>query len=187
MKAFRAVLLALVLAGSLAALRAGEQSSVGPLPSARPGATVDGTERNPFAKKEEPKAKQATAARDMESEEGRIRSALESLEIVGRARDGDGWKVLMGDLILVKGTVLPPIISGQTYVLQVVGISEVSLEIEWTEQGSNSPPRRFLVPIRLRPTVRSGREDPRPAATPVVIKVPDHTAPRNVNAFAVQD
>lgn len=186
MKAACSAFLVLLLGCALAA-RAEEISSVGPLPSARWAATVTGAERNPFAKKEEPKPRHVSEAKDPESEEGRIRAFFENLEVVGRARDDTGWKVLMGDFILVKGSVLPPVIAGQTYILQVVGISEASLEIEWTTPGSNNPPRRMLLPIRLTPTVRSRKGNDSQPATPVVITAPTKILPKNTDVFAVQD
>lgn len=143
-----------------------DASSVGVLPAERRPYAVAESERNPFAKKEEKTSEPVVA--DKESEESRIRQAIEGMHVVGRTRGPDGWKVLLGNLILSQGAPVPPVIEGQTEQLRVAGIFDGMVEIEWVEaEDAGGEPRRMFVPIDLSPQVRvavgsggSGDESP---------------------------
>lgn len=139
------------------------------LPSSRRASTVLASERNPFAKREEPKVEQQAAPEDAESEERRISDVLTTLEVVGRTRGDSGWKVLLGDLILQPGTVLPPVIEGQTQKLRVVDVYDASIEIEWIDDESGDLPRRLFIPVNLTPGIRSTRPGMGGALEPAVV------------------
>ncbi len=128
--------------------------AVGLLPGDKRSATVPPTARNPFTKKEVPKLEiEVPPEEDTASEENQIRSVLNGLRVVGRTRAANGWKVLLGDMILEDGTTLPPVLEGQTQTLRVRRIHEKLLEIEWVEVATNDPPRLIVLQVDLAPRV----------------------------------
>lgn len=131
-----------------------DDSEVGLLPDDKRAIIVPPTERNPFTKKEEPKVELEIPVDDLASEENQIRDVLNRLDVVGRTRGENGWKVLLGDLILENGTELPPVIVGQTQTLRVVSIFDRLMEIEWVmPTEANEPPKKMFIPIALEPQV----------------------------------
>ena len=148
----RRLLIALALSVPVLAA-AQDQSEVGILPADKRAVDVAPAERNPFAKKEEPKVEVEVVEEDSASEESQIRAVLDRLQVVGRTRGLTGWKVMFGDMILENGTTLPPVVPGQTQTLRVVSIFEQLMEIEWVEETSPEAPKKLFVPISLEPTV----------------------------------
>lgn len=143
-----------LLTGITGVGRAQDDSEVGLLPGDKRAVIVPPTERNPFTKKEEPKVALEIPVDDLASEENQIRGVLNALAVVGRTRGANGWKVLLGDLILENGTTLPPLIIGQTQTLRVVSIFDQLMEIEWVmPEGSNEPPKKIFILIALAPKV----------------------------------
>jgi len=140
-----------VLAG---VARAEDSSPVGMLPSDRTSVTVAPTERNPFAK-QELKEEAPAPGEEKESEESRIRRVLGKLAVVGRTKGPNGWKVLLGDLILEKNRTLPPVIEGQTQVLRVANIYDGSVELIWEDKSGSGEPRKMYIPIDLSPRVHT--------------------------------
>lgn len=130
--------------------------SIGATPASRQAVELTGQERNPFIKQQVAKVEtieteQSTTA----SEESRIQAVLSGLEVVGRTRNEAGWRVLLGTLILEPGKELPPVIPDQTQRLRVAEIFETMIEIEWILVDPNEPPKRFFIPVQLKPAVRS--------------------------------
>jgi hypothetical protein len=149
------VVFTLALAGFVGSVRSQDDSSIGLLPGGQRASKVLPTARNPFAKKEEPKLEISVEPDDLASEENQIRAVLEGLRVVGRTRGEQGWKVLLGDMILEDGTKLPRVLDGQTQDLRVRKIHEKTMEIEWAESDPNEPPRLIVIQIGLEPKVRS--------------------------------
>lgn len=152
------------------------------MPSNRQTVEVSGSERNPFAKVEEPKPDKPTIEVDAKSEESRIEAVLTGLKIVGRTRGPNGWKVLLGDLILEAGKPLPPVIEGQTQILRVAAIYDSMVEIEWVNQDSRELTKRIFIAVQLTPSVGSALGGRQAAAggkaPPVVItRPPDDQRP----------
>ncbi len=148
------------------------------LPATRQHISVEDLERNPFAKVEEPKPAAPDIAIDTKSEESRIEAVLEGLSVVGRTKGENGWKVLLGDLILEQGKFLPPIIEGQTQTLRVASIYDSMIEIEWVNKDSREIPKRMFIVIQLKPLVGSALSGRRAAvgatAPPVVLTRPQN-------------
>jgi len=153
-----------------------EESAPLLMPSSRQTAEVSDSERNPFAKVEEPKQDKPTIEVDAKSEESRIEAVLTGLKVVGRTRGASGWKVLLGDLILEAGKPLPPVIEGQTQTLRVAAIYDSIVEIEWVNQDSRELTKRIFIAIQLKPSVGSalgGRQASTSGkASPIVITRP---------------
>lgn len=131
-------------------------SQIGLLPSDRRTDVVIASERNPFAKIEEPKVEQVVEEAQELGEEGQIVAALGAIEVAGRARSDSGWKILFGDMILEKGKMLAPVVEGQTHQLKVAEIFDSVMEIEWIQDDATASPKRIFIPIALMPSVRSG-------------------------------
>lgn len=167
---------ALLMLGLCLSTGSAEDETILLRPSARHTVEVTESERNPFAKVEEPKTEKPLVATDAKSEESRIEAVLNGLKIVGRTRGPNGWKVLLGDLILETGKTLPPVIEGQTQTLRVAAIYDSMVEIEWVNKDSRELPKRIFVVIQLAPTVGSALSGRQAAsggkAPPVVITRP---------------
>ncbi len=180
MKATTTIVIAASICLSAINVSAQDDSDVGLLPSDKRAIIVPPTERNPFAKKAELKIELEIPVDDAASEESQILAVLNRLDVVGRTRTGDGWKVLLGDLILETGTTLPPVIIGQTQTLRVASIFDQMLEIEWVGMlDSNGQPKRVYIPISLTPDVipaLAGQSTSSAKRTPTVLTKPPSNA-----------
>jgi hypothetical protein len=134
--------------------KAEDSSPVGMLPDDRTSITLESKERNPFAK-QEIKEEMPAPGEEKESEESRIRRVLGKLTVVGRTKGANGWKVLLGDLILEKDRTLPPVIEGQTQVLRVANVYDGSVELIWEDKSGSGEPRKMFIPIDLSPRVHT--------------------------------
>ncbi len=142
--------------GALLLAPAGAQdASEALLPSQRGALTVEASERNPFAKIEQPKPVEVEIPADTKSEESQIEAVLSRLTVLGRTRGASGWKVLLGDMILEVGKPLPPVIAGQSFTLRVATIYDSMVEIEWTSQEPGGVSKRTFIPIQLKPVPSS--------------------------------
>lgn len=150
------------------------------LPSERRAIVVDDAERNPFTKIEEPKPLVVETPLDSEGEESRIELVLSKLAVNGRTRGANGWKVLLGDMILETGKILPPVIAGQTVTLKVAAIYDAMVEIEWVNKDPGGVPKRTFIVIQLNPVVNSALSGQTRATAkePAVVVAPPKGAPR---------
>ncbi len=144
------ILLGMAVFGAAAAAHA--QRSVGLLPGDKQPVPIRPEERNPFAKREQ-KPEIVQDEQEAETEENRIRNVLMQLRVVGRTRGSEGRKILLDDLILEAGKILPPVIAGQTERLKVEAIYESAIEIVWIEADPAAEPRRLFIPVNLQPGV----------------------------------
>jgi hypothetical protein len=109
------------VAGRMINMRAGEK---------RPLALKD-NERNPYAKR--------SAEEEVNQEEGsnaeelRIREQLSRLRVTGRSHGPNGLRVLLGDIILEEGAVLPQLLEDQSENLRVVELSEDTVVLGWLD------------------------------------------------------
>ncbi len=126
-------------------------SDVGLLPEDRIFLEVTGTERNPFGLN---LPKEEIAKPKVENEEARIRATLDSFTVGGVSRSEAGVKVLFGPLVLEKGREVAPVIPNQTEELQVVSISEKSLELGFVESNGVVALRKVSITLDLAPGVQ---------------------------------
>ncbi len=87
-------------------------------------------ERNPYAKRN-PQEEQV-AAQD-NSEELRIRARLGALHVTGRIQGTKGLRILLGDIILEEGRLLPQLIENQSESLRVVELNEDAVVLGWLD------------------------------------------------------
>lgn len=145
---------AVVLSGQLA-LAVDEEAEtnfdLGILPSQKKGVEVDREERNPFANRVVKKV----AVEDTETEAAHIRRVLSNLEVVGVSKGPRGTRVLLGDLLLMEGKELPPVVTGQSDRVVVSAVSETEVELTWiVESGKKvDDGRQLIVPFNLEPKV----------------------------------
>jgi hypothetical protein len=127
---------------------------IGILPAFKRGQVVDAGERNPFGTVvEEVPETVATGA-----EAAKLSAILESLPVSGVSKDAEGKvrAVLLGDVRLEAGALVPQMVEGQTDELFVELLSETEIVIAWrTEAGRKvAQPRLLRRKIDLDPRVQ---------------------------------
>ena len=124
------------------------------LPEEKTPEVVKPNEPNPFNKGETGSIKQE----DTTSDENKVKDALMGLRASGvvYGEDGGVRAVMLGQLKLERGMVVPPVLPDQDVHLRVNSLSESTIELVWIEKKKNLalPPRPVILPIDLRPTVR---------------------------------
>ena len=108
-------------------------------------------ERNPFA--DRAKGEKGIPEQDSQSEDSRIRQALESFSVSGIARGGNGYKAQLGSMILSEGKLVPRLIPGQSDDLRVTKITPELVEITWVADEEAAKPRKITLEIELEPRV----------------------------------
>ncbi len=93
------------------------------------------SERNPYAKRSADKA--ATGEEGVNAEELEIRKRLSSLSVTGRSLGRNGLRVLLGDIILEQGRLLPQLLEDQSENLQVVELNENTVVLGWLDIETN--------------------------------------------------
>lgn len=140
------------------------------LPDEKAPEVVKPNEPNPFAKSDA----NAIKAEETSSEENRVKDILKALGVSGKKCDpvtGMVSSVMLGDMRLERGAILPPVIADQTVRLRVNSLSDTAIEMFWVEKNkrnmSLTQRTPFIIPINLGPTVRTVAYRPVPqAATP---------------------
>ncbi len=126
-------------------------AEVGILPAQKEEMTqkylMDAQERNPFAKRI--KVENTETEVDTQSEEARIRAALETFVVSGIAKGGDGYKVQLGSIILSEGEIIPRLIPGQSDDLRVSKITPERVEITWVADEEADLPRQVSLAVDL--------------------------------------
>ncbi|MEM7600437.1 MAG: hypothetical protein AAF357_03355, partial [Verrucomicrobiota bacterium] len=89
------------------------------------------SERNPYARRS-PEQETVTDSGE-NAEELQIREALNSLSVSGRSRGVNGLRILLGDIIIEKGGILPQLLENQTENLKVIEVSEDSVVLGWMD------------------------------------------------------
>lgn len=109
-------------------------------------------EHNPFESESEAKNRLAPG----DTEENRVRDKLLKLPVVGTKRMTDGkMRVLLGDVILETGGVVPKVLPEQLVELHVKNITEEYIELAWQEKRATGlPPKLMIIPINITPKVR---------------------------------
>jgi len=88
-------------------------------------------ERNPYARRS-PRKENLDSGEENE-EELEIRERLGSLSVTGRSRGPNGLRVLLGDIIIEQGRVLPQLLENQTEHLEVIQVDEGSIVLGWLD------------------------------------------------------
>jgi len=122
------------------------------LPEEKTPETVKPEEHNPFESENDALSRQNTG----DTEENRVREKLLKLPVVGVNRDAEGrMRVLLGDISLETGSVVPQVLPGQLVELRVKNITSEHIELAWTEKRMTGlPPKLMLIPINIAPQVR---------------------------------
>lgn len=93
------------------------------------------SERNPYAKRSADK--EAVGEEGVNAEELEIRKRLSSLSITGRSLGRNGLRVLLGDIILEHGRILPQLLEDQSENLKVVELNENTVVLGWLDIETN--------------------------------------------------
>lgn len=122
------------------------------LPEEKTPENVKPEEHNPFESANDALVRQAPG----DTEENRVRDKLLKLPVVGVKRMPDGrMRVLLGDIILETGRVVPTVLPEQLVELKVKNITAQCVELEWQEKRfTGLPPKLMLIPINIAPQVR---------------------------------
>jgi len=115
------------------------------------GFVLKQAERNPFA--DRAKGEKGIPADDSQSEDSRIRMALESFSVSGISRGNNGYKAQLGSMILSEGKLVPRLIPGQSDDLRVTKITPELVEITWVADEEAAKPRKISLEIELEPKV----------------------------------
>ena len=115
------------------------------------GFVLKQAERNPFA--DRAKGEKGIPADDSQSEDSRIRMALESFSVSGIAKGNNGYKAQLGSMILSEGKLVPRLIPGQSDDLRVTKITPELVEITWVADEEAAKPRKITLEIELEPKV----------------------------------
>lgn len=109
-------------------------------------------ERNPFAKSDD---ELRTQNQKGTNEENQIRERLEKLRVVGVSPGLRGLRVMLGDMVLEPGQLVPQVLQEQSVSLRVGNITAQAIELVWLEKKpSGLPPRTLTIAVDLRPYVR---------------------------------
>lgn len=128
-------------------------------PAVRP---ITSTENNPFLERESD-APQVVV--QTESEEMTIKRLIDDMTVHGGLMNRSGGpKVLLGDLILQKGSLVPQVLPDQTEQLVVTELDAEKIELAFLEPPEyKGQPRVIVIPMDMRPTVgqvlAGGNED----------------------------
>lgn len=122
------------------------------LPEEKTPENVKPEEHNPFESETEALSRKSTG----DTEENRVRDKLLKLPVVGTKRMADGrMRVLLGDIILETGHVVPPVLPDQMVELKVKNITSLYIELAWQEKRlTGLPPKIMTIPINISPQVR---------------------------------
>jgi hypothetical protein len=122
------------------------------LPEEKTPENVKPEEHNPFESENDAINRQSPG----DTEENRVRDKLLKLPVVGTKRMTDGrMRVLLGDLILETGGVVPPVLPEQLVELKVKNITAQYIELAWQEKRlTGLPPKLMIIPINIAPQVR---------------------------------
>jgi hypothetical protein len=114
--------------------------------------TLKSDERNPYAKRNLEVAENSDAT--VNAEEQQIRERLGSLRVTGKSQGPKGIIILLGDIILEQGRVLPQLLEDQGESLKVLEINEDSVVLGWLDIETSKPTGKTMqVAYDLSPSV----------------------------------
>ncbi len=88
-------------------------------------------ERNPYARRS-PDAQDLNDEGD-NAEEMEIRQRLSSLSVSGQSQGNNGLRILLGDIILEQGRILPQLLEDQSEDLKVIEVGDDSVILGWLD------------------------------------------------------
>lgn len=125
---------------------------IGMRPEEKRPLTLKENERNPYAKRGD--KEEITGAETIDAEEQQIRSRLSRLSVSGRSQGPNGLRILLGDIILEQGRLLPQLLPEQSENLKVLAINEDSVVLGWIDLESGEPTGKTMqVAYDLSPVV----------------------------------
>lgn len=125
--------------------------SIGDLPLQRGGVRVE-NQRSPYGLPEQTK-KKVSSNKQQYSQEAQIREILGRLHVTGVI--GGGKKVLLHDITLEEGELVPNVLPGQTEVLLVKQITPEKVYIEWIEKIKRKATRTMEISIDMSSRVEA--------------------------------
>jgi hypothetical protein len=109
--------------------------------------------RNPFATRTD-KSPSGPVAKDTQSEEARIRAALDKFTVNGFAQSPDGsLTAQLESIILKEGELLPRVIEGQVDDLRVTKITAKLVEFTWVGDEDADNARQVTKAVDMSPKV----------------------------------
>jgi hypothetical protein len=122
------------------------------LPDEKTPERVKPEENNPF----ESALEAASRNGPEDTEENRVYNALARLPVVGAGVKPDGKiKVMLGDIMLQPGDIVPPIFPDQQVQLKVKNIAIDRIELAWEEkEATGLPPKIMTIPINMSPEIK---------------------------------
>ncbi|MEM7603325.1 MAG: hypothetical protein AAF357_18170, partial [Verrucomicrobiota bacterium] len=88
-------------------------------------------ERNPYARRSPDRQELNDQGDNVEEME--IRERLSSLSVSGQSQGNNGLRVLLGDIIIEQGRVLPKLLQDQSEDLKVIEVSDDSVILGWLD------------------------------------------------------
>lgn len=121
-------------------------------PNDKTSELVRDADRNPFGKSN---AELEAQNQKGTNEENQIRELLEKLRVVGVSPGQRGLRVMLGDMVLEPGLLVPQVLPDQTISLRVANITAEAISLVWEEKKPTGlPPRTLTIAVDLRPYVR---------------------------------
>lgn len=125
---------------------------IGMRPEEKRPLTLKQNERNPYAKRGS--QEESVGEETIDAEEQQIRARLSSLSVSGRSQGPNGLRILLGDIILEQGRVLPQLLEEQSESLKVLAIDENSVVLGWLDiETGESTGKKMQVTYDLTPMV----------------------------------
>lgn len=122
-------------------------------PSEKRYLTLKPSERNPYSKRVPEDG--STETEEQNTEELAIRQRLSALSVTGRSRSYNGLRLLLGDIVLERGKVLPPLIANQTQQLKVTDVTSEKIVLGWMDVESGELTGKMMpIPYNVDPIVR---------------------------------
>ncbi|MEM6910379.1 MAG: hypothetical protein AAF555_02245 [Verrucomicrobiota bacterium] len=104
---------------------------IGMLPEDKKMEQVDGSSRNVFGMRNNDSERPTAQSQFANSEEQQVMELLGRLPITGKSEGPSGKRLLMGDIILEEGSLVPQLLPEQTKQLRVSAIGGDRVDLEW--------------------------------------------------------
>jgi hypothetical protein len=121
-------------------------------PNDKTSEVVREMDRNPFGRSD---VEIQTQNQKGTNEENQVRDVLSRLRVVGVSPGPNGLRVMLGDMVLEAGQIVPQVLPDQTIALRVASITQDAINLIWVEaKPTGLPPRGMTIPVDIRPAVR---------------------------------
>ncbi|MEX2578569.1 MAG: hypothetical protein WD342_05885 [Verrucomicrobiales bacterium] len=141
-------------------------------PSEKRPLELKSSERNPYAHRSA--EKEATPDEGANDEEIQIRERLSSLSVTGRSHGANGFRVLLGDIVVETGRLLPQLLEDQTENLRVVDVDENAVVLAWVDPDTGDPTGKTMqITYDLSPSIAyalQGQEKPEEGSTTAPVR-----------------